>query len=337
VVEERIMAKKVEFYFISLNNDLGITDYSVHEFFDGIEQRMIVSEEEKTLVREINGKRIRLFPFSYTTTHRQLVIPFGKLKNRNPYWENEEHQLEEVPMQLYDVNSLGYDDEYNVMILTTNKQGPSAKDIEEYLNTFLPQVTGLSVKIEPIMYNTGIEAIRRAEIVRKIILDLDLWQPLNNFYVNEINRNQPRTVLSALRGIAEIAKDEGESKTLSLTLGMGNDKGKDASLNLENLLYLLERLNVNEDFVREIRVYYKNGKDEKIDKARLKQSQILLSYNCRCSGNQVSPQALIDNINAAVEEKVAEIVRAARIHFENIRPCNLEEIQIVANWNNEEV
>jgi len=124
---------------------------------------------------------------------------------------------------------------------------------------------------------------------------------------------------------------------LSLTLGMGNDKGKDASLNLENLLYLLERLNVNEDFVREIRVYYKNGKDEKIDKARLKQSQILLSYNCRCSGNQVSPQALIDNINAAVEEKVAEIVRAARIHFENIRPCNLEEIQIVANWNNEEV
>ncbi len=329
------MAKKVEFYFISLNNDLGITNYSVREFFDSIEQRMILSEEDKTFVREMNGKRIRLFPFYYTATHRQLVIPFGKLKNKNPYWENEEHQLEEVPIQLYDVNSLGYDDEYNVMILTTNKEGPSVKDIEEYLNTFLSQDTGLFVKIEPIMHNTGIEAIRRAEIVRSITLQLDLWQPLNNFYINEVNRNQPRTLLSAVRGIAEIAKDEGDSKTLSLTLGLGNDKGKGASLNLENLLFLLERLNINEDFVKEITVRYKNGKDQVLDRARLKQTQILLSYNCSCTGNQVSPQVLIDNVNAAVEEKVTEIVRAKRMYFENIRQCDIEEIQIVANWNNE--
>ena len=38
------------------------------------------------------------------------------------------------------------------------------------------------------------------------------------------------------------------------------------------MVQLLEYINIGEDFVREIIVHYKDGKDEKIDKARLKES-----------------------------------------------------------------
>lgn len=331
------MARKVNFYSVSLWNDRGITNYSVSTFFETIETQLfdVGQEHETTKVRRIDDKLIRIFSYYSTINRHQIVIPFGKLKKNNPYWINDENRLEEIPIELYDINSLGYDLDYNVMMFTTNREGPSIQNVEEYLNTFIPRHTGLKVKIEPIMYNTGLEKVRNAYLVKGVTFSLDLGPALNNFYANEIHENQPRTLTAAFRSIAEAARDDGDSKTLSLTLGLGRRGKKEDTLNLESMLHLLECINLDSDCVSEITVNYKNGTDEKIDVARLKESNMILSFPCRCQESQVSPEVLLDSINNAVAEKVVTITHHNRDYFANVIVYNDEDFDIIRVWDND--
>ena len=331
------MAKKVNFYSISLWNDRGITNYPVSIFFETIEAQLLGANQgyETTKVRRIDDKFIRIFPYYFTRNRHQIVIPFGKLKKNNPYWVNNEDRLEEIPIELYDINSLGYDLDYNVMMFTTNREGPSIQDVEEYLNTFIPRNAGLKVKIEPIVHNTGLEKVRNAYLVKSVTFSLDLGPTLNNFYNNEIQINQPRNLTAAFRTIAEAARDDGDSKTLSLTLGLGRRGKKGDTLNLESMLHLLDCINLDSDCVSEITVNYKNGADEKIDVARLKESNMLLSYTCHCQESQVSPEDLLRNVNDAVAEKVVTITRHNRDYFANIIVYDRENFDIIVVWNND--
>lgn len=332
-----IWQKKVNFYSISLWNDRGITNYPVSVFFATIETQLLGADQEYeiTRVRRIGDKFIRIFSYYSTRNRSQIVIPFGKLKKNNPYWVNNEDRLEEIPIELYDINSLGYDLEYNVMMFTTNREGPSIQDVEEYLNTFIPGYTGLKVKIEPIMYNTGIEKVRNAYLVKSVTFSLDLGPTLNNFYNNEIQINQSRNLTAAFRMIAEAARDDGDSKRLSLTLGLGRRGKKGDTLNLESMLHLLDCINLDADCVSEITVNYKNGVDEKIDVARLKESNMLLSCSCPCRANQVSPEDLLLNLNNAVAEKVVTITHHNRDYFANTVVYDGENFNIIVVWNDD--
>lgn len=259
------------------------------------------------------------------------MIPFGKLKKTNPYWINEKDELEEIPASLYDINSLGYDKDYNVMVLTTNREGPNAQIIEEYLNTFIPKYLALKVKIEPIIHNTGIEKVRNAELVKNVTLTLDLGQSLNNFYTKQMGINKVASLASAFQNIAEAAKEDGDSKTLSLTLGLGKHGKRDDTLNLESMLYLLEQINIGADFVTEVTVNYKNGKQEKTTVAKLKNTELILFFYCTCAETQVSPESLLNNINRALEEKVVIITQHNKKYFENRRAYAGETINIIKN------
>lgn len=329
------MAKTVEFYTISLQSENRITDCSIETFIEDISKQMFSDEAEVHFVRKVNERYIRLFPFLRTMNNKQIVIPFGKLKDRNkPYWINSEDELEEFPQSLYDINSLGYDADYNVMLYTTNREGPSIQNVERYLNTFIPKKAGVLLKIEPIMYNTGIEKIRNAQMVRSITLTLDLGQAFNNFYLNEIDINNTSCITSAFKKIAETARDDGNSKSLSLTMGVGKGSKKFDSLNIQSILFLLEQINIDADCVKEITVNYKNGIEDKVDVAKLKNTQMLLFYKCKCDGTQVSPIDLINNINNAVADRVLEIRKHLREYFYNIEPYNGDEISIVTKWDN---
>lgn len=331
------MSKRVDFYSISLWNQHGITNYPVDAFFERISYQMFNGERHVQVVRKVKDKLIRIFPYYYSLNRHQIIIPFGKVKDKNkPYWLNGEGNLEEIPANLFDINSLGYDSDYNVMLLTTNNQGPSFLNIEEYLNTFIPDRTGLYVKIEPIMYNTGIEKVRNANLVRSVTFKLDLGCSLNDFYLREIVANRERTLRNAFRALVEAAKNDGDSRSLSLTLGLGKYTKKDGTLNLDNMLGLLESINLNEDFVTEIEVNYKDGTDEKLDQAKLKNSQMYLSYICKCKETQVSPESLLNNINDAVADRVIAITRYARQHYVNINEFEGAIFNVIETWNNHE-
>lgn len=329
------MSKKVNFYLVSMNLNDNITDYPAYEFLQTIKDTMFSGENDGNLVREIQDKTLRMFPFHYTTNGRQFVIPFGKLKEKNkPYWINlTNNRLEEFPMRLFDINSLGIDMDYGIALYTTNKEGPTIQNVENYLNTFIPEHVGLKISFVPIQYNTGIEKVRNAKLVRNITLNLDLGRALNGFYLGELENNTEKGLLSAFRNLAESAKDDAEGKTLSLTLGLGRGGKKTDTLNLENMLSLLEHINVDAEFVREILVNYKNGDEEKIDTARLKDTNMLLFYTCAgTSENQISPETLRENINKAIADKIVIITRSLKEYYRDVMQYSAEGLKIVTHW-----
>ena len=167
-------------------------------------------------------------------------------------------------------------------------------------------------------------------------LTLDLGQSLNRFYTKQISDNRAATLAAAFQNIAEVAKEDGDSKTLSLTLGLGKHGKKQDTLNLDSMLYLLEQINIGEEFVTEITVNYKNGTQEPTTIARLKKTELILFYYCTCVGTQVSPESLLNNINGAVTDKVVIITRHNDKYFAERRAYEGEEFDIVRKWNNNE-
>ena len=327
------MSKKIEFYTICFYYKNKKVDYSVKKFLQDIDSKLFNSSDPVDKVRQIGEKKIRLFSYYYSDNRHLVVLPFGKDKGTNkPYVADENDNLEKIPRDLYDVNSLGYDCDYNVMVFTTNREGPNVNNVQDYLNSFIPDNTGLSLKIEPIFYNTGIEKIRNAQFVKSVSLSLDLGQSLNNFYLNEIETNKTRGLTGALKNIVDTAKNDGDSRTLSLFLGLGHSK-KTATLNIESILYLLEQINIGAEFVREINVTYKNGKDEKVDVARLKNSQMMLFHICTSSEYQVSPQVSLDNLDKAVEEKMRVITSHIREFLSDVEQYSGEDIELITKMN----
>jgi len=322
------MSKKVEFYTIAFYSEERIVDCSVKNFLEKIEQ--MIHNREGKLVRNIEGHYIRLFSFYRPQpSQNKMVVPFGKLKSKDkPYWINEEtDQLEEFKRDLFDLNSMAYDSRNQIMMLTTNREGPKAGVIENYLNSFIPEDLGIKLKIEEIIYNTGIENVRNANYVRNITINLDLGASLNRFYLNQFDTEE-HNLIKALKLLATTAKDEGAGRSLTLNLGVGNGE-KEASLNLETMLQLLEEININEDIIKEITVRYKNNSEEKVDIARLKNNSVKLCYNCQGKGNQISPEELMKNMDSAIENKrlkFAPVVRK-RLHPENI--IEIEEFDIL--------
>jgi len=326
------MSKKVNFYMIAFYRGNHITDLSVYDFLMNINDRVFGGERGQ-IVRYIGDKWLRLFRHQLTYDQHKVVIPFGKLKDKNkPYWLNGENVLEEIPAELYDINSLGYDRDYNVALFTTNREGPSISMVKEYLNTYVPNYTGLELKIEPIMYNAGIEKVRNASLVTGVTLNLDLGQTLNEFYINEMEEND-RGLVTAFRQIAEAAKNDAEGKTLSLSVGIGQGKKHD-TLNLDSMLFLLEHINIGGEFVKEIIVKYKEGEEDKIDKAQLKESNMLLAYTCQCEGSQVSPEALVLNIYNAVADNIITITRHRGDYFAGILHYTEDMFEVVLQWDN---
>lgn len=102
------------------------------------------------------------------------------------------------------------------------------------------------------------------------------------------------------------------------------------------MLSLLDQINIDGNFVREIEVKYKNGKDEKIDVARIKESQMFLAYKCRCEGTQVSPNDLLQNIGEAVCDKVRDITKHLGAYYENSIQYIGNDVRIQQMWQEDE-
>lgn len=134
------MATKVKLYTISFvdRKTKHILDLSIQQFLYKIENLLKIDAEK--VIREINGKIIRTHAFKkdYTNDNR-LVIPFGKLKTKNLPKRSDPstHELVDIPEDMYDVNIFAYHIYYKVLMITSNKDGASAGDIEQYLNSFL--------------------------------------------------------------------------------------------------------------------------------------------------------------------------------------------------------
>lgn len=122
------------------------------------------------------------------------------------------------------------------------------------------------------MRNIALEKIRNAQEARSITISLNLGRPLNDFLGGRVHKEN--SVHRHLKALMEFSKATLESNTFTLTLGLG--RKKNATLDIGALIDLLESINLDANCINEIIVNYRNGPDEKIDIAKLKDNTTAL-------------------------------------------------------------
>jgi len=113
------------------NDEQNVVSRSMISFFKKIEE--VLKESPEKVIRRINGKIMRVHAYEWNATNDDfLVIPIGKLKETNrPFGSDPKTQkLVEIPIDMFDVNSIAYHKWYNIALITTNHVGPSDSDIE---------------------------------------------------------------------------------------------------------------------------------------------------------------------------------------------------------------
>nr|DAV07641.1 MAG TPA: hypothetical protein [Caudoviricetes sp.] len=321
------MSNSVNFYTIAFEKNNIPTNYSIDDFFQKIES--LLNRNEEYIIKRIKDEIIRCFNFRYDEDRTKIIIPLGKVKNKNkPHWLNEDRRLEEIPEEIYDVNSLAYDKNEKIMFFTTNIAGPKISLIEDYFNSFIPTNLEMKIKIKPIIINKGLQTIRNANYVRTVNLNLDLGVSLNNFYIAELENNRERSLLETLRNLSVTAKDITGSRNLNLTLGVGHS-GREGSLDLESILALLNQINLEGEFVKEISVAYKNGLEEKIDKTKLKNATSILAYPFPIASSTLSSEYLFANFNEAIRGRRAAYSSNLRDYFRNCLYMEIEDYTLI--------
>ena len=309
------------------------TNIRVMPFLDLIEA--FLQKPNNPPSRIINGKIIRSSKFLRDFRHSNIVvIPFGKLKKDSKLYVVEQESFSELTDDLYEIVTMAYDESFGIAMLTKNRQGPSDKDVEDYLNSFCPEGFEPKIRLNPIMHNAGIESIRNAQQIREVEIKLDLGKSLNNFFTTQMDNNGNENRISKiLEMLSQSARQDIQSEQMSIHWGFGRDSKHNDSLNLDSLLFLFESLNISSDVVQEINVKYRRGEEVSYDLAKLKNSNILLTHNFRLKGNYISPEYLLNNCVEAFVEKRINYRTAVEQYDQKKVNCTADLDSLNETWN----
>lgn len=310
------MANSVRLYTIAFEKDgKPVKNISILDFFKKMDSYL---KNNNNLIQNISNELIRYFEATYDFNNDyRIFIPFGKVKQKNkPYYLNEEQKLEELSRELFDINTLGYDDQEKILIFTTNRDGINIKHLAEYLNN-LNKPTHLEIVITPILVDKGLVKVRSASIIRNIRLNLDLGKSLNNFYLNQIDsNNEQKNITDTLKSFVNCIKDSLDTNVLSIDLGVGRI-GKYGTLDIDNIKFLLNELNLEEDFIKEIIVSYKDGKEDKIDTTKIKEFSQILQYFFNINASNISTEYMREYFDSCLNDKKRDYITFVRNYFRN--------------------
>lgn len=330
------MAGFVRFYTVAFENGhKEIVDRSVLDFLDRIQSFM--SSNKAATVRKINDKKIRMFSASidiFTMPHAR-TIPFGKLKEKDiPSCEDpmDNTKLANLDVELFDVNTLAYDADNNMAVITTNRIGPNEEDIENYLNSYLDRTGDCFIRITPVKYNAGIERVRHAKQVRNVQFVLNLTSSLADLYNSQTAHDTGAA--NFFSQFISGTKRNLDAKSLIITAGVGQGTKKDGTLDMEGLLSLIDSLNIDSSCIKEIVVNYKNGPSDKVEPAKLKKYSLILQSKEIIRGSQVSFEVLRTNLQELMSANSIHFRTQRNIYFSNI-VRDVDGYDLVEQWEGE--
>lgn len=293
------MANSVRLYTIAFEKDgKPIKNISVLDFF----QRLNNYLENNHKIRNILNKVITCSKFYFDNNNsKRIIIPFGKLKEGLSYTVNDESIFEEIDTDIFNINSLEYDEEEKILAFTTSGDGPNINHIEGYLNSFLPEERDFVIKIHPIFKNKDLNTIRRAKYIRRVEFILDMSQPSTTLYNHNLGENEDN-LLKKLINLYNGFKEDLSPKSFSFSIGVGR-AGKDSSLEFDNMIYLLEQIDLNAEIVKEIIVHYKNNTQESVEWSKLKNSNVIVEHDFKINAKNISPEYLRDNWKQILNEE----------------------------------
>ena len=202
-----------------------------------------------------------------------------------------------------------------------------ANDIEDYLNSYLPSDAEYKVRLRPIVRNIELEKIRNAQEARSVTISLNIGRPLNDFLAGQVH--EEKSVQSHLKALMEFSKMTLESNTFTLTLGLG--RKKKASLDIGALIDLLDSINLDANCINEFAVNYRNGSDEKIDIAKLKDSTTVLKIYFPIQGTQLGTGYILNNMDEILRNERQKYYSQVEEYFSNVAEIG-EDYEINKAW-----
>ena len=323
------MATYVNFYTVAFENAQGNpTTRSVMEHFKKVEA--LGKSSVDLIDREINGNQYRISSYEWPNVGEQfVVIPIGKVKHGAPYVEAADRKsLKELDQRVYDVNVLAYDTTYKTMMITNHQSAPTVNEIENYFNSFLLPDDPIRLRITPIVYNAGLERIQRANRVRNIAIELDLRAGTADLFRQHLDA--PTSLIGYFDRVVNGAKDDIMGKTLKLEIGLGQEK-RNETLDKVALLDLIAQLNIDSNAIKEIEVRYYGGEKEKIDKARIKRSEMTLRHQFPLSGSKIGAEYLKNHLGEAYAEQFGKFAPRVREYFAEEQPAD-DNYTFVSQW-----
>lgn len=213
------MANYVKAYTLAFESEDGtqIANRDVTVFLKKIE--CVLSKSSSNILRPVNGKYFQVHAYKWNGLNEDyFVIPLGKLKAEadKPYGKDPNtQQLIDIPLDMFDVNSLAYHALYKVALISTNQYGPTDRDIEGYLNSYLSEVEPYKLRLRPINKNIKLENIRNAKEATHIDIVLNTGKSLHDFVSADINKDMG--VVGHLSALLNHSKKEIESNTFTLS------------------------------------------------------------------------------------------------------------------------
>lgn len=310
------------------SNGAQVSNRAIIPFLEKIEH--ILTHDPTSIFRRINGKLMRVHAYEWNYMNREcLVIPLGKLKETNkPYGSDPTTQrLVDIPQDMFDVNSFAYHRGYNIALISTNQYGPYDNDIEDYFNSYLPTDAEYKIRLVPLIRNIELDKIRNAREARSITISLNVGRPLNDFLTDQAHEEM--NVQQHLKALLQYSKSTLESNTFTLTLGLG--RKKNASLDMGALIDLLDSINLDANCISEIAVNYRNGPNEKIDVAKLRNSNAILKIFFPITGTQLGAEYILNNMDEILRNERGKYYTQIQDHFRNAVDIG-EEYEIEENW-----
>lgn len=308
------MSKTVYFYNVGLYLNGKLTDITLLDFIDEINN---IQKDRSKVVRKIDDKISAIFRFVSQNEKDVRVIPFGKFRiDFKPYvGELTKSDLIPIDKEVIELVTMYYNNSYKFACITFNQNGLKIRDVENYLNTFLPSKSTekWEVKFEPIIINKGLEKVKKTNQVKKISIELNLENSSKRFLNENIDIK-----FGFLKALTTSAEEELEANILKLEFGVG--KKQKATMDLESILYLLNLLNIDAEYISSLEVTYKDNSNEKIDVVNLKKQNVELKDKILTNSSDKNPPTEIVSIDIKkiVEKHKQNIVRAYRKYWSNL-------------------
>ncbi|MFT8341679.1 MAG: DUF6731 family protein [Clostridium beijerinckii] len=318
------MARTIYFYNIGIYLNDKLSDISFLDFIDKIDS---IQKNRLQVVRKVDDKISAIFSLVSQSEQDVRVVPIGKFRlDFKPYvGELTKSDLNYIDKEVIELVTLYYNDLYKVAALTYNANGLKPKDIENYLNTFLPQNNNQiwKVKLEPIIINKGIEKIKNSEQGKKIALELNLDSSTKNFIRENAGINEKMNIFKALSTSVE---EEFNANTLKLEFGIGNKKT--ATMELNAVLHLLNLLEIDIDYISSVEITYKDNSTDKVDTLDLKNKSSILKDKILSNSSDKNPaqQIISGEIKKIAEKHSLNITRAYRNYWTNFMNASFPEL-----------
>lgn len=290
------MSKVVKFYFMGIiNRDLEIVDVNMSAFFERFDRARINGEINNQHI--VSGKTMKIFQIIRPNLNAQksFIIPFGTLK-RGATYQEDNGKVEELTSLLYDITFVYYNQDDNVAMVSGSKASPSVKVICKFMNLMLRQ-DRCNFIMTPVTYDTGLEMVRNARIVRSVSITVNM----NSSAIDRFYGFQGSGLFESLKSFTQESAST-DAQKISFELKAG--RSKNARMNKQQVMVLLNNLNLDVDTIEEIVVHYKQGIDEKIQTAKLRDSYLNLTYDfSNCPDNNLSSSFILDNADVALSAR----------------------------------